>query len=213
MHTKTLYLIRHGQVVGAGDERRYLGQHDVPLNDLGQRQAMAVGRWLCDRNISRLFCSDLSRTMATAAAVGRFLCLVAEPQSAWREINMGKWDGRTWKEVAALYPDELVRRNTDLVGFRPPGGESFDDCADRVWAALRDILELSEDNVAVVAHAGVNRLLLCQLLGIPRNNMFRLIQDYGCVNILRCGDWGCQAELINYCPEWEENGNEPMSPM
>ena len=204
MAIKRIYLIRHGQVAGAGGERRYLGQSDVKLDDQGYRQANAVGRWLRFQNISRLFCSDLSRTVATAAAIGRVLDLPPEPRDDLREINMGVWDGLARREVAARYPEEVSRRNEDLMAHRPPGGESFNDCGERVWRVLNEILAEPEAEMAIVAHAGVNRLLLSRLLGMPRENMFRLLQQYGCINILSFGEWGGRMELLNYCPGQEE---------
>jgi tetratricopeptide (TPR) repeat protein len=62
--------------------------------------------------------------------------------------------------------------------------EAAADCLARAWPLWKTITTTDAEAIAIVAHAGVNRLLLCRLLGMPVQNMFRLGQDYGCVNIL-----------------------------
>jgi probable phosphoglycerate mutase len=67
-----------------------------------------------------------------------------------------------------------------------------------VVAAFHEILGKAAGDIAIVGHAGVNRLLLCHILGLPLGNLFRLGQDYGCVNIIQCSETGFQLQLANY---------------
>jgi len=59
------------------------------------------------------------------------------------------------------------------------------------------ITNTDAEAIAIVAHAGVNRLLLCRLLGMPVQNMFRLGQDYGCVNVVEVERRNIRVRLIN----------------
>ena len=94
-------------------------------------------------------------------------------------------------EVRRLFPQEYDRRGADLAGYRPAGGESFADLSARVLPAFEEVVQQSGENLLIVGHAGVNRVILCHLLGMPLANLFRLEQEYGCLNILEytAGAW------------------------
>jgi probable phosphoglycerate mutase len=66
-----------------------------------------------------------------------------------------------------------------------------------VVAALKEILASTSGNLVITGHAGVNRLLLCHMLGMPLTNIFRIAQDYGCLNVIQCGSTGYQVKLMN----------------
>jgi len=83
-----------------------------------------------------------------------------------------------------IYPQEFRERGHNIAGFRPPGGESFTDLQQRVLPFFLTVLENLREHVLIVGHAGVNRVILCYLLGMPLNNLFRIGQDYGALNII-----------------------------
>ena len=196
----TIHLMRHGRT----EEEtpwRYLGQRDVPLSEAGRAQARRWAEVLADVDFAGAWCSDLSRCRETAGLVLADRNLEATPQAGLREMALGEWDGLSLEEVKRLYPGQYEARGADLAGFRPPGGESFADLAQRAWTGLEHIQEaagrLGEANILVVAHAGVNRVLLCKLLGIPLGNLFSLAQDPGCLNILRLGGENPLLQALN----------------
>jgi broad specificity phosphatase PhoE len=117
------------------------------------------------------------------------------------EINLGDWEGLTATEVKERYPGQYTKRGNDLAYFRPENGESFDDLLDRVLPAFEALRSSTDGTLAVVAHAGVNRVILCHILGVPLANLFRIDQHYGCVNILNYDDNGFRINCINYCPD------------
>jgi probable phosphoglycerate mutase len=104
-------------------------------------------------------------------------------------------------EIAAREPRAFRARGEDLEHYRPPGGESFKDCRTRVLTAVEEILAHADGGVLIVGHAGVNRLILCEALGIPISNLFRVGQEYGCLNVLECGDSGYRVVLVNFTPK------------
>ena len=81
--------------------------------------------------------------------------------------------------------------------YRVAGGESFTECGQRVVKAFDDIFEIFSGNILIVGHAGVNRLILCNVLGIRPINLLRITQDYGCLNIIKCRNSNRRVELTN----------------
>lgn len=191
-----VYLIRHGEIV-QNVPRRFVGQLDLPLTDAGREQIRGVARFLAARSVSRLVCSSLSRCAESADIIGQVLGLVAEPVPDLREIALGAWEGLTVDEVRERFPGRYEARGRNLPGFRPPGGESFADLQRRAWTAFEHVLEGDQDSVAIVAHGGVNRVLLCRILGMPLENLFRLDQDYACINILHADVEACRVMAMN----------------
>src|SRR6266851_6127289 len=138
-----LYLIRHGEVEGAA-AGRLLGRTDTPLSERGMAQAHQLAEELSVTGLAVVYSSDLQRARMTAEIIARRGNLKVEESSAWREIDMGEWEGRT---VAALHDDapQLVEQLfADPALFKYPHGESFADFTARVRGAL-DQLMISHD--------------------------------------------------------------------
>ncbi len=182
---RVIYLIRHGAVQMEGNGKRFIGQLDLPLSSEGIQQVQRLKDGFRDAQLSAIFCSDLKRSLETASILaGMQDNLTLAPRPALREISLGQWEGLTFEEVRDRYPDEFEARGRDMVHYHPPGGESFLDCANRVIPAFLDIVHSTRGNVLIVAHAGVNRIILCQVLGLSLEKLFEIDQDYGCVNII-----------------------------
>ncbi|NIQ11711.1 MAG: hypothetical protein GWO08_17985, partial [Gammaproteobacteria bacterium] len=111
--------------------------------------------------------------------------LEARERQALRELNVGDWEGRTWAELQEAYPQDWQARLRDLVNFRVPGGESLKDAADRIRPAVKQILNAHRGRtVVLVAHGGVNRIVLLDAIGAELSSAFSLEQDFGCINII-----------------------------
>lgn len=198
MQEKTIYLLRHGSILSnPQEEPRYIGRLDLPLSKLGIAQAEKLGNALADSGCTTVYCSDLKRSVDTAAIIAEKIAANPVHRQNLREINMGLWEGRTFREVALAYPDEFVARGKDLANYRIPGGETFIEAQKRVIAEFSTLLLDKAENLILVGHAGINRLLLCKLLDIPIANMFRLFQDYGCINIVVAKRQNYQIKLLN----------------
>ena len=190
-----MYLIRHGEITQSSP-RRFVGQSDLLLTDRGREQMRQVAGYLVGRGVSRLLCSPLSRCVESAGIVGSALGLRPEIVPDLREIGLGVWEGLTVEEVRERFPGEYEARGLDLARFRPAGGESFTDVERRAWAAFEAVSKFNSPQ-AIVAHGGVNRLLLCRILGMPLENLFRLGQDYACVNLLHAEEGGYRVGTLN----------------
>jgi probable phosphoglycerate mutase len=192
----TIYLLRHG-ALGNDNSSRFVGQIDLPLAHDGIHQAQALAQALRDRKIGAVYSSDLLRTRQTAEIIAGEAGIHIIESRGLREISLGNWEGMSRSEVKTSFPAQYAARGSDIVNYRIPGGESFADCRLRALAAWEQILNCGIDHIAVVSHAGINRLLLCHLLGMPITQMFRLAQDYGCVNIVQQTGENICVKLVN----------------
>ncbi len=192
-----IYLLRHGEIE-QGAERRFVGQADFPLNENGLHQARVWQQKLKTGLFEKIYSSDLSRARQTALIIAGNHRGKVQLLPALREINLGEWEGLSVTEAQARYPEEWQSREKDLVIFRPPGGESFRDLAVRIGVVFNQIVHGLEGDILIVAHAGVNRVILCQVLGMDLANLFRLGQDYGSLNLIERNrdDWRVVAMNI-----------------
>lgn len=198
---REITLVRHGAIELEGNSRRFIGQLDLPLSGAGIQQALKLKERLRTIPISNVFCSDLKRSVETAAILANAQSgLSPTHRPDLREINLGEWDGLTYDEVREKMPEEFQERGRDIVHYRPPGGESFLDCAMRVVPAFFEMLHTTRGDLLIVGHAGVNRIILCQVLGMSLQNLFDIRQDYGCFNLIRYQDGVFSVEVLNGTP-------------
>jgi len=209
----TVYLLRHGDS-RQDDVKRYIGQADLPLNARGRAQAAGWGRELATVPLQRIFSSDLSRSYETACIIAEARGETVQPLARFREIDLGGWDGRPMEEVRLLYPFEYAKRGVDMVYYRPPGGECFADVAARVVPLFEEIVRSATGNVLMVGHSGVNKVILCHVLGIPLENLFRMQQDYGYLNVIDYSKKGIRLRGMNLrslAPECEPSAESAES--
>jgi alpha-ribazole phosphatase len=180
-----LYLVRHGQV--AGHERFIANGHtDVDITETGVLQMEHLAVSLRHAEINVIYSSDLIRTKKGAGIIGRHHDVSHRVIPEFRELCFGDWEGLAMEEIIEGYPGELERRRQDISDYRPPGmGESVRDLSERVMPRLTDILrEEAGRNILLVAHGGVNRVIIGSALGIDLRNIFSIQQDYGCLNVI-----------------------------
>ena len=126
----TIYLIRHAEAEG-NLYRIAQGQANSSITDRGERQIQALARRFADIPIDAVYASDLYRTCATARAVyvPRGMELHTDPDL--REINMGRWEDRTWGEVRQTEGERLLQFNHSDPAWVAPGGEGLGDVGAR----------------------------------------------------------------------------------
>ena len=197
VNSKTIYLVRHGKIRTEGDQRRYIGQTDVPLDAEGIRQIERMRERLASSGVKNIYCSDLERSRESAHLLATNSRYPVSELSDLREIHLGEWEGLSFAEVIRRFPDKFEERGKDIAYYRVPGGESFVDCSQRVLAAFHKIVAEMTEPIVIVGHAGVNRLILCNLLGMPIANLFRIAQDFACINTLQYNGAMVQVKLIN----------------
>ena len=160
-HSVRLVLWRHGQTQW-NVERRFQGQTDIPLDDVGQQQAERAARLLAAFQPSAIFSSDLIRATATAAPLARLTGLTVTLDKDLRERYGGLWEGLTDADIRTRYPVEHSQ-------WRPPEGETSTAVAERAVAAMERIADtLTPGTLAVVvSHGAALRLGAALLMGLP----------------------------------------------
>src|SRR5574337_232039 len=150
-----IYFVRHGQT-DWNFLKKFQGQQDVHLNELGKRQSQAVAKRLMNVPLETIYSSDLARARETAQIINRYhdLPLVKEPRL--RERCFGIFEGFTIEESQERYPDVRASYEQDKLNSQIPGGESRMQFIRRVG----DFFETLHQNhdgqtIAVIAHGGV----------------------------------------------------------
>lgn len=187
--TKTL-LLRHGQTELSA-ERRFAGRGDIALTDEGIRQAGLVAKRLAEAGgVNVIVTSPLQRARRTAEAVAEATGAPLIVDQDLVEADFGQWQGMTFAEVAAKWPDELAAW-TASPDVTPPGGESFAMVALRVLAAQERLLgEHRHATAVVVSHVTPIKTLICKALLSPPEAMFRMNLDVASLSRVDCFDNG-----------------------
>jgi broad specificity phosphatase PhoE len=196
--TTVVYLIRHGSVVGA-ETRRFIGHLDVPLSPLGERQIGALAERLSTVRLAAIYASDLARTRRSAQIVAKPHGLAPVGLTALREFAMGQWEGLTAEEIRSLDAAAFASWMADVAGYQFPGGESLAHLAARAWPAFeRVVASHAGASIAIVAHGGTNRLILCRALGLGPERLLSLGQDYAGLSVLEWSRGGWTLRLLNH---------------
>jgi len=179
----TLYFARHGQTQ-ANLEKRFSGEKDTPLTELGLAQARDVGLIL-KRELGaaagyQFVCSPLARAVATMKIARQTMGLGPEgftTDNRLKEIGLGVWDQLTDDEARALSPILFEQRGNDKWHVRVPGGESYAEVAARIsdW-----VHELKTDTVAI-SHGATTRILRGLFSGLDWRAMNALDEPQGVV--------------------------------
>jgi broad specificity phosphatase PhoE len=151
-----LICVRHGRTAwNAG--RRFQGQTDIPLDDEGLAQAQALATHLRDERFDLAFASDLIRARTTAETICATHDITIELTPELREMHFGQWEGLTWDEIVARWPELDAKNEKAPMYYTAEGGESWDALCARVDAFLRATTArmAPADRALIVSHAGV----------------------------------------------------------
>ena len=188
-------LVRHASAEGQGD---FLGQRDAPLSALGRRQLPAVARKLREYEVDAIYCSDLSRTRVTAAAIAGRRNIRPDVRPQLREMDFGRWEGLSWDQVAEQFPVLAKRWVSARSSPAVPGGEPMARFKTRVTRELKRIVRARPGEcVVVVTHAGVIRVVLGAALGLSDRNLSRIAQPPCAVNVIDYFRGGVIVRCIN----------------
>lgn len=151
-----LIVARHGRTP-ANAAGQLLGRRDPELDDVGRAQAAAIGAALTGDH--RIISSPLRRCRQTASAIGADV----ETDERLIEVDYGEFEGLALNEVA---PETWAAWRADTT-WAPPGGESHDDLAGRVWGMLDELAaEAAERDIVLVSHVSPIKACLAWGLGV-----------------------------------------------
>lgn len=156
--------VRHGQSE-TNITNTFAGQNDPPLTEKGERQAALLSAWLVNAyTIDAVYASDLQRAYRTAEIATERIAKDVVKTTAFREINAGDWQGKTYAEIREMYQKEHAVWLNDTANAALPNGETVKEMAKRVMAELYRLNDLhGDETVAVFTHATPIRALIAQL--------------------------------------------------
>ena len=175
----TIDLLRHGDVEGG---RKYRGQLDEPLSELGWQQLHNTTHK--QQAWQYIITSPLIRCANFAEELAQTHSLPLHTESNFKEVSFGLWEGKTADELLNTEPDEIKKYWNDPVNITPPQGENLLDFEERVIAGWENMLsDFQGKHILMISHAGVMRIILCHILGMPLTELFKL--DVGLAKVSR----------------------------
>ena len=196
---KKIYLARHGQT-DANTTLRYQGHMDNSLNAKGFLQAKKVAQYFEDVELAKIYASDLIRTVETGTptAEARNAEIVRVP--AFKEICFGNWEGLTYDEIKKEWPKEIETFFDRPGDAKIIGGETFREVQERAWACFQQVIKEQEEdtNIFIVSHGGTIRTILCAIMNLDLNEMWKISVDNAGVS--------CILQVENRC--WIKNIND-----
>lgn len=155
-HVTRVLAIRHGETAWNVDTR-IQGQLDIPLNDTGRWQAERLAAVVAEEGLHAVYSSDLLRAHQTAQAIGRATGLAVTTDAGLRERGFGSFEGFTYKEIEARWPEASERWRRREPDFSPgESGESLSVFYARCVAVARGLAAAHPgQTIALVAHGGV----------------------------------------------------------
>ena len=195
-----VFFVRHGDTIDEETKKVYKGAIDIPLSDKGRQRIARASEFLSRFKIDFIYTSALSRCIESGKIIAEKQDAPVEIASALNELGFGLWEGLSFEEIREKYPNELNLWLQDLENHTPPEGEPMRNAQRRGVAKFNEIAERhGGQNVAIVSHAGILRLIICSILDLKLQGMFRIGQDYGCIDMVRIHKDGIAVvELLNF---------------
>lgn len=170
----SIYLIRHGQTEGNANHL-FIGSTDIPLDTVGERQALILGKRFSSIDLDAIISSPLKRAKQTAARIAKTAGMPVEISAGFSEIDFGDVEGITIEAFESNYPARaLLHKDSGSDGVAWPNGESRMGFNIRVRETFMDVLErYNNRTVAIVSHGGVIGSLLSHIQGGLANDWAR----------------------------------------
>lgn len=189
-----LYLIRHGRT-NENIKGVYLGSSNPSLDKKGIEESYEIKNKLKNIDIFKVYSSPLNRCKETAEII--FQNSEIEEINELKEIDFGVWEGKSYKEISNEYSSEFQKFIDNYRDFQFPEGENFKEFYERVKKVIWNIKKSKLERVAIVAHEGTLRVILCNLLGIGIDGFYKLKIQHGCFTKINVYENDCQLEVLN----------------
>jgi broad specificity phosphatase PhoE len=167
-------------------EGRIQGRSDPDLSPKGYAQSQALLEQLKGRPISAIYTSTLKRSFVTAQPVANYLGLPLQKKAELDEIAFGILEGKKILDSDEEVKSEWERFKDNPFMYRIPGGENYADVANRVRPFLeRTFRNHKGQEVLIVGHRVVDRLLIGMLLEFPLERVLKIEQTNGCIYLIQ----------------------------
>lgn len=193
-----IYLIRHGETEWNKEGRSQGCSNDIPLSEVGIKQAEAIAERLKNENIDLFFSSSLRRAYQTANAIAFHHNKEVKMHKEFMEISFGAWEGLKFDEIKEKYIDIYeIWRDTPHIA-KVPGAESILEIRERSMTKLMEILNIEKDkNILLVSHGITIKVLIASIMGIDLANLHKIRQDNTALNIFEYNNNNFYTHLIN----------------
>ena len=196
----SIWLVRHGQTE-LNKARRYQGTRESPLTAFGERQAAVLAGRLRRIPFRAVIVSSSQCAQSTAETIMATRTATFIDDADWCDLRQGAWEGLTYNDVRAHFPQQAAARFADPLNGRAPGGESLAEGAARIGNAWRNLLQQHPGGrVLIVSHATPIQLVLCQLVGMPPPLHWRWRIDLGSITALDVYGTSAIMRMVNEVP-------------
>ncbi|MEN2981108.1 MAG: histidine phosphatase family protein [Thermus sp.] len=201
-HPKTtLLLTRSGPVENPG--HRLYSHPGLPLAEEGRQRLRALAGLLRRYPVAAVYAPDSLAEAEGGRLLAEALGVPLRLRPELRERSWGIWEGLSFAEVEARFPQEVAAWVADEAGFAPPGGESVREAWARGKEAVQSLLRAHLGQaVLVVGNCTLNRAALSLALPLPPEEGLRLEQDYARLTVLDFygGEGVVKALNLDPCP-------------
>ncbi|MBC8553808.1 MAG: histidine phosphatase family protein [Candidatus Brocadiales bacterium] len=155
-----LILVRHGEIP-SNVNKVYAGRSPENLTEKGIWQAQDVARKLLGFNVDTIFTSPIQRAVQTAEIIRSKINAELITITAFRELEMGPWEGLSENDIAIQYPEELLIWNQRPAELKMPGRETLHELQERVLTGVQSVfVEKTKSNIVVISHVAIIRVLM-----------------------------------------------------
>ncbi len=159
MDATRIIAVRHGETAWNVDTR-IQGFLDIALNDTGRWQAHRLALALAGEQLDALYASDLWRAYDTALSISNATGLPITTNEGLRERGFGEFEGKTFTEIEALWPDKALKWRKRIPDFAPEGGESLLQFRERILATVSALAaQNTGKQIIITSHGGAMDVL------------------------------------------------------
>lgn len=190
-----IYIARHGETTW-NVEGRIQGRSDPGLSPKGHQQSLALLEQLKNQSLSAIYTSNLQRSILTAQPIAHHFGLPIRQESDLDEIAFGVLEGRNLYQFDEVTKNEWERFKDDRFNYHIPGAENYTDVANRIKPFIDKTLRNHEgEEVLVVGHRVVNRLLIGMLMEYPLEWVLKIEQTHDCLYLIQKNN---EAKVFHY---------------
>ena len=195
-----LHFVRHAEVDEAYHEV-FGGRIDMELSPLGHEQANRLAQFLSGRTFDRIYLSPMIRVQQTAKPLLNVLGREAQVVDDLREVDFGVWTGHKWHEIQEKFGLDAEDWLLHLENGDVAEAESMDGCRSRIRGSLGKMMnEGAGQDVLVLCHGGVIRMLMSLLLDEPFSKMDRFEVDFASLTVIEHRSSRVEIKLHNFAP-------------
>jgi broad specificity phosphatase PhoE len=173
------YIVRHADKENGDFYNPRLSHQDQPISQVGRERTQKLLAFFADKEVAEIYVSAYQRTGQTAAPLAGYFDLTPIVDERLNEIDNGLFDGATEEQLVLRFPAEWGAFRERQADFRFPEGETGEEARERIAGFLDEKLEThGEQNILIVSHEGLIRLLMCHITGNPVYNRWNYYVDF-----------------------------------